>query len=821
MSQASTLYLGRGVDPATGVLGTEPVGLDPADLTTHAVVIGMTGSGKTGLCVDLLEELALQGIPALAVDPKGDLGNLLLTFPDLAPADFEPWLPPGEAERQGLSARRYAERVAEKWRSGLAEWGLDGSRIRELRERVDLTIYTPGSRAGTPVDVLSSFAAPGLSWETDEEALLESIRFAVSALLSLLDVEADPLQSREHILLSHLVETAWRASAPCDVAALIRGLQQPPFQKLGVFDVEGFYPARERLKLAVSLNGLLAAPGFATWMEGERLDPASLLWTADGRPRVAIFYLGHLAEREKLFFTTLLLAAVNVWMRRQGGTGSLRSLVYIDEVVGMIPPYPTNPPTKEILLLLMKQARAFGVGMALTTQNPVDVDYKVLTNAGTWFVGRLQTQQDKDRVLEGLVGQGGAGGASRVELDARIGALPQRTFLLYSARGGEPVTFRSRWALSYLRGPLTKEEIARLGRAASAGPAVTTERKAPSAVQAAGATPTPAVAGRPAATAGASTAPAATLPPTLAGVSRLFLAPEGLKGLGAVDPVPDLVSETIRYVPGLFATASLRYDDSRAGLNATERVERLIFPVPETDAAVTWSSARAVELGPEGVTPTSAQGGAFDALPSSVTAKGAPARLRRELADHLVASATRELYFAPESRLYSRHDEDRAAFETRLARERAAARDTEVSKLQGKYATRLAALRRKLEKEEADAVAAGSAYEGRKREELVSGAESVVGFFFGRKSGRAVTQASTKRRMTEAARLKAEREQQEAAAVRTDLDSLNAQLQDEVAAIDARHAGEASEVQALDVPLEKDDVRVETLAILWIPVASR
>jgi hypothetical protein len=798
MSEASILYLGRRVDPATGAPGTEPVRLDPADLTTHAVTIGMTGSGKTGLCVDLLEELALQGIPALAVDPKGDLGNLLLTFPDLAPADFEPWLPPGEAERQGLDAKRYAERVAEKWRAGLAEWNLDGRRIRELRERADLTIYTPGSRAGMPVDVLSSFTPPDLSWQTDEEALLESIRFSVSALLSLLDIEADPLQSREHIFLSQLVETAWRAGTPSDVAALIGGLQQPPFQKLGVFDVESFYPARERLKLAVALNGLLAAPGFAPWMEGERLEPGSLLRTANGRPRVAIFYLGHLAEREKLFFTTLLLSAVNVWMRRQGGTGSLRSLVYIDEVVGMIPPHPANPPTKEILLLLMKQARAFGVGMALTTQNPVDVDYKVLTNAGTWFIGRLQTQQDKDRVLEGLAGQGG--GASRAELDARIGALPQRTFLLYSARGGEPVAFRSRWALSYLRGPLTKEEIARFGRkAAPAAEAATT--------------------GAGSALRGAGAARAGATPPTLTGVPNLFLTPEGLGGLGAIDPAPDLVSETVRYVPALYGIASLRFDDSRAGLNVTERVERLVFPIPQTDAS--WSSARAVELGARGVATAPPKTGAYEALPESVAASGAAARLRKELADRLVRSSTRRLWFAADARLYSRHDEDRAAFEARLARERAARRDAEVAKLQSKYAAKLAALKRKLDKEEADAVAAGAAYDGRKREELASGAESVVGFFFGRKASRAVSQASARRRMTEAAGIKAEREKGEAAAARTDLDSLSAQLQAEVAGIDARHGGEGSAIQELDVPLEKDDVRVEILAILWIPVAGR
>ncbi|HEY7530142.1 MAG TPA: hypothetical protein VIC56_05650 [Gemmatimonadota bacterium] len=844
----SGLFLGRALDLETGALGAD-LRLDPRDLTTHGVVIGMTGSGKTGLCIDLLEEAALAGIPALAVDPKGDLGNLLLTFPGLSAREFAPWLPPGEAARLGLSEADHAERTAAAWKEGLAEWGLGGERIRALREAAEFVIYTPGSSAGMPVDVLSSFARPDLAWDDEEETLRESIRVSVSAVLQLVGVEADPLRSREHILLSHLVEHAWRAGDSADLPALIRGLQQPPFRQLGVFDVETFYPTRERMKLAVALNGILAAPGFRAWTRGARLDAAGLLRAPDGRPRVAIFHLGHLSEREKLFFTSLLLAAANVWMRRQGGTTDLRALVYVDEVVGMIPPYPLNPPTKEILLLLLKQARAFGLGVVLTTQNPVDVDYKVLTNAGTWFLGRLQTQGDKDRVLEGVVGLGGASGPSRAELDRILGALPPRGFLLHSARERAPLTFRTRWAMSYLRGPLTREDVERLtpdeartaadaGRVASPGtqadanaPIAPTARTgatagAPPRTRAATGAPAPAGEGasgsgprstveEPPASGTAKGAPPHL--PAISGGSHLFVTADGLPGLGDVRPAPDFVASPRRYEPALYAAAALRYDERKAGLDVRERAERLLFPLD--GARLDWAASRPVELGTAVAADPPGPGDAAS-LPPALLARGALAQLKRAFTEHLLASATRELFHAPALDLYSRFDETREQFRARLAAENEARRDAEVAKLRAKYADRLAALQRRAEGQRADVAAADAAYEGRKREEVVSGAESVFGFLLGRKGTRAISQASRQRRMTETARLKAERERDEAAAAAAAVGELDAALAREVAEIAARWP-DAPEIRTVDVPLERADVRVEAFGILWIPVAAR
>ena len=453
-------YLGREYDPASQQIGADLL-YDSRDLTTHAVCIGMTGSGKTGLCLSLLEEAALDGVPAIAIDPKGDIGNLLLTFPELRAEDFQPWVDAGEASRKGKTVDEFAAATADSWRKGLGEWGQDGARIARLREAADVAIYTPGSDSGRPLSVLRSFAAPDPATLSDATALKERISSAVAGLLALLGIEADPIKSREHMLLSAILDTAWRQGESPDLAALIQSVQKPPFDKIGVFDVETFYPAKERMELALRVNGLLAAPGFDAWLHGEALDVQKLLYTAEGKPRIAIISIAHLNDAERMFVVTLLANELVAWMRRQSGTTSLRALFYMDEVFGYFPPS-AMPPSKLPLLTLMKQARAFGIGVVLATQNPVDLDYKGLGNAGTWFIGRLQTDRDKQRVLEGLLGSEAAGGLDRAGYEALMSNLTQRTFLMRNVHDDAPVLFRTRWAMSYLRGPLTLNEIKRL-----------------------------------------------------------------------------------------------------------------------------------------------------------------------------------------------------------------------------------------------------------------------------------------------------------------------------------------------------------------------
>ena len=282
-------------------------------------------------------------------------------------------------------------------------------------------------------------------------------------MLSLAGASAEP-RSREHTLMTSLFATAWQAGRNLDLASLIQQVQTPPFEKVGILDLESFFPAKDRFDLALKLNGMLAAPGFEQWFDGEPLDPAALLRTADGKPRVSMFSIAHLGDAERMFFVSLLLNQIVGWMRGQTGTSSLRAIVFMDEIAGYFPPV-ANPPSKPPLLTLLKQARAFGVGVVLATQNPVDLDYKGLSNIGTWFIGRLQTERDKTRMLDGLEGAA-AGSLDRAEADRILSALAKRVFLLHNVHEPAPVVFQTRWTMSYLRGPVSREQIATLmGRA--------------------------------------------------------------------------------------------------------------------------------------------------------------------------------------------------------------------------------------------------------------------------------------------------------------------------------------------------------------------
>lgn len=476
-------YLGRDYDLKTKELG-KPVMYDAHWLTTHGVVVGMTGSGKTGLCISLLEEAALDSIPSIIVDLKGDLCNLLLQFPELKPDDFKPWLDPEVAKRKKLTLDEMADKTAEGWRAGLSDWYQQPERIQRLKDCAEWRIYTPGSEVGRPVSILQSFSAP--KGNLTREELNERVDSTTTALLGLTNITGDPLQSKEHILVANLLLNAWSKGQDMDLPKVIAQIQDPPISRIGAFEVDTFYPQAERLKLAVSINNILASPSFSTWIMGEGLDFNKILRSPEGKPRQSIFYLAHLEESQRMFFLTLLLSEFLSWTRGQTGTNSLRALLYVDEVFGYLPPHPGNPPSKQPFLTLLKQARAFGVGVLLATQNPVDLDYKALTNAGTWFVGKLQTERDKARLLEGLQGAANAAGtlADKAQLDKTISALGNRIFLMNCVHDGKPRILQTRWALSYLAGPLTREQLKRLPPSAlkDEGTASTTQGKKPSVV---------------------------------------------------------------------------------------------------------------------------------------------------------------------------------------------------------------------------------------------------------------------------------------------------------------------------------------------------
>jgi hypothetical protein len=458
----TNFYLGRRYNRETRQLDEDVVYYDSRDLTTHAMVVGMTGSGKTGLCITLLEEAILDNIPAIVIDPKGDITNLLLTFPDLRPQDFKPWVDPDDARRAGMDIDAFSADVAQRWRDGLGSWGIVQERMRWLKMATQYSIFTPGSETGLPVSIMASLRAPRDGWtHENEEELRENINAVTTALLALTGKNAEPVTDPEHVLIANIFEHAWKQGKDLTLEDIILQVKSPPFDKLGVFPVDKFMNERARSKLAMELNNIIASPSFKSWIEGHPLDIQSLLYQPNGRPRVSIFYIAHLSEPERMFIITLILENLLGWMRTLSGTTSLRALLYIDEMFGYFPPYPRNPPTKDPILRLLKQARAFGVGLILATQNPGDLDYKGLSNAGTWFIGRLQSNNDKQRVIAGLRTMETA----QEDMDMRdvemmIADIAPRVFLMRNVHDTSgPILLHTRWAMSYLRGPLTRQQV--------------------------------------------------------------------------------------------------------------------------------------------------------------------------------------------------------------------------------------------------------------------------------------------------------------------------------------------------------------------------
>jgi len=561
-------FLGNVLDAETPIL------YDPDDLTTHAVVLGMTGSGKTGLCIGLLEEAALNNVPSLMIDPKGDITNALLHFPDLLPNDFQPWINPDEARRDEITIEEAAKKTASLWKNGLKKWGIGKERITSLKNSAHFAVFTPGSDAGIPVSILATLKAPELAWKGNQELLREKISGTVTALLGLVGYnDIDPVRSREHILLANIFERAWSVGKDLDLGELILQSQNPPFEKLGVMDMKTFFPEKDRFELAMSLNNILASPAFQSWIEGQPLDIESMLWGPDGKPRHSVFYLAHLTDSERMFFVTLLYSAIESWMRAQPGSTSLRALVYFDEIYGYMPPS-AKPPTKPLMLRMLKQARAFGIGQVLVTQNPVDVDYKGLSNTGTWFIGKLQTDNDKQRLLDGLEGAA-SGNMNRKQYDKLISGLGKREFLLHNVHEKKPVVFGTRWVMNYLAGPLTRTHIPALNKLAGAS----IIESAPKTKQAKSSSPKSpaAAAAQPKARKSAGTETRPAVPSSVAEYflpNNLTLA-EAFKTANQLAPA-DGESQGLIYKPILLAQADVRYMQRKYNLDHEEKVTALI-----------------------------------------------------------------------------------------------------------------------------------------------------------------------------------------------------------------------------------------------------
>lgn len=779
-------YLGREVDAASGQDHEQPLLYDSRDLTTHAICVGMTGSGKTGLCLSLLEEAAIDGIPAIAIDPKGDIGNLALTFPQLRPEDFAPWVDPGEAARKGLTPDALAAKTAETWRQGLAQWDQDGARIQRLRDAADVVIYTPGSDSGRPLSILRSFAAPPAELRADATALRDRISAAVSGLLGMVGIDADPVQSREHILLSNLLSHAWSNGNDIDLAGLIQGLQKPPFDKIGVFDLETFYPAKQRLGLAMSLNNLLAAPGFAAWLHGEPLDIQRLLYSENGKPRISVISIAHLNDAERMLVVTLLLSEVVAWMRRQSGTSSLRALVYMDEIFGYFPPS-AMPPSKLPLLTLMKQARAFGIGVVLATQNPVDLDYKGLSNAGTWLIGRLQTERDKQRLIEGLLSADDSS-LDRGTIERLLANLGNRVFLMRNVHDDAPVLFRTRWALSYLRGPLTLQEIAKLSAAdTSSVPA------APTALR-------------------VEAAPAATAPSTASTVSKPLIPAD------VTEYYTKATGDKPMYASHLFATARIHFVDKKLGIDAWETRSYLVKPTD--DGEVDWAEADDANELKSALDTQPAPNAQYAPAPSKLLHAPSYTNWKKQLGSHLSRTEALTVARCPATGATMAPGDDEAGFRARLALALREKRDAEVARLRAKYAPQLTRLDDQRRRAEERVERERAQLSDRKMQTAVSVGTSLLGALFGRK-GLSVANAN---RVGTAARNagRISREKQDVERATESLEviaqrraDLEREFETEIARVQQEFDPATTTVEKLSIPARKSDLEIIEFAVVW------
>ncbi len=766
--QAGSLYLGK-------VVSTDKtLAYETKNLTTHAVCVGMTGSGKTGLGIALLEEVALNGIPALIVDPKGDLGNLELAFPRLEAVDFLPWIDKADAERKGQTAEQYAEATAKAWKDGLAKWGENGDRIKAFKNSVDIAIYTPASQAGIPLSILNSFSAPPDEVLQDTEALRDRILSTTSSLLGLLGISADPIKSREHILISTILDQAWRAKKNLDISGLIQQILKPPFDKVGVFDTDTFFPAKERQSLSMSLNNLLASPGFQAWMQGEPLDIQNLLYTKEGKPRLAILSIAHLSDSERMFFVTLLLNELLSWMRRQTGTSNLRALLYMDEIFGFFPPS-SMPPSKTPMLTLLKQARAFGLGIMLATQNPVDLDYKGLSNCGTWFIGKLQTERDKARVLEGLSAASN-GELNTAKINQLISSLGNRVFILRSVYLKDPLLFETRWTLSYLRGPLTLPQIQTLmsGRIDKAltmppveqkkGEADFTKPNAPSGVQEYFAQPST----------------GAPFQAKILGISKLHF----------VDPK----SKVDTWQQSLFAASA------------------------PAEGAINWEESKDLTAAFDKLSKQPPANSSFTALPSALLQAKNYGAFTKSFAEYLYQTQTLTLFSAPDAKMLSKQGENEEDFRQRVAGDQRAKYDDEVRKVKDSYSSKMRNLQDRIDRAQAKLETKRS----QTWRQILDALLSIITTLLGAMSGKKITKGSISQAGTSIR--KAERigkEHQDATQAEESAATLQGQLQDLKSQMDREVAAIMNRVDPNKISLEKTIIRPRksdisaTIALLW------
>jgi hypothetical protein len=803
-------YLGRLYDLENKTPRNELLLYDSKDLVTHAVCVGMTGSGKTGLCISLIEEAVIDGVPSILIDPKGDLCNLLLTFPGLSAQEFQPWINPDEARQKNMSLEEYASQQAEFWKKGLASWGQDGERISMLRSAADFRVYTPGSSAGFQVSILKSFAAPDANIMQDSDLLQERISTTVTSLLSLVGIEADPIQSREHILLSTIIDAIWRKGQDLDLANLIQQVQTPPVTKIGVLDIDSFYPSKDRFGLVMALNNLLASPGFNAWLEGTPLDIHQILYTPSGKPRVAIFSIAHLGDAERMFFVALLMNQVLGWMRSQPGTNSLRALVYMDEIFGYLPPV-GNPPSKLPMLTMLKQARAFGVGMVLATQNPVDLDYKALSNAGTWFIGRLQTERDKMRLLDGLEGASSSSGLqfNRQEMEKTLSGLGNRVFLMNNVHENEPAIFQTRWALSYLRGPLTREQIRvlmnPLKAASSPEPAVRQAAEIPAAAA-------PGLAPAPAAAPPSEPAPSTGLPPALAPEISAYYIPVRSRGAAG---------SSLYYQARILGAAKIGFINQRYGIDTLQDAS-FITPITDHVIPVEWDNAEEAPVDLSELERRGEENAFYMEVPRVAAQASSYRGWAAKFATWLYRTQRLELLYSPSLKKISQLEESERDFRIRVGQEARELRDEMADKLRAKYAPKTTTLQERIRRAKQAVEREQNQANQQKFQAAISIGATILGAVTGRKTisqstlGRATTAVRGVSRATEA-HTDISRAEETVASLQKQLEELQAQFDQDVQKLESRIDPLTETLETVAISPKKTDITIQVVALVWIP----
>ncbi|MEM9386444.1 MAG: DUF87 domain-containing protein [Pseudomonadota bacterium] len=782
-------YLGRQELGDEEGAAAAPLLYESRDLTTHAAIIGMTGSGKTGLGVGLIEEAAIDGIPVIAIDPKGDLGNLMLTFPDLDGDSFAPWINPRAAADRGLTSEEFATQQADLWRRGLKSWGQEPDRITRLREAADFAVYTPGSTAGISLDVLGDFAPPPAG--TDDETGRERLTSTVSALLMLLGLDVDPLTSREHLLLSQILQTAWAEGKSPTLADLIHQVQRPPFEILGVMSLDAFYPEKDRFELAMRMNSLLASPGFSAWMQGEPLQAENLLYTEHGKPKVSVVYIAHLGDEERMFVVCRLLTQLIAWMRAQPGTTSLRAVLYMDEVFGYLPPV-ANPPAKTLFLTLLKQARAYGVGLVLATQNPIDLDYRALSNMGTWMIGRLQTERDKMRVRDGLESADGSDHLDTNELMQTLSSLGKRRFLLHNVHEDAPVIFETRWVMSYLPGPLTRDQIERV--------------MAPIKAERSAGASTPRLAAAP-----ATASPTTVAAPGANAVSAP-VAPKGVEMRFA----PRGASEaTVEYVPYVLGIAEVSYHSVRYKIDTIVDHAWLARIDPDVPGGLSWEDA--VPFGgdasllahdaPEQVSFADVDGGDARVL----------AKHQRAFKFWLRTQQPLTLYRCADPKAISELEETEARFVSRLVQVKREERDLAIAKSREKFATKLERLEEKVRKAKQAVEREAQQASGSSMGALATMGGTVLSMLVGRKRRRKLSTVS--REMSNAAKQRGDvkRAKENVKAIKTEMRDLEKEAKAALADLEDQADEAIVEVEELPIRPKSADIAIHSCMILWAP----